>query len=141
MPNAIDFYTLISIGIVLVALEVFLYSFFVIWFGLGFIVVAFISIFFDFSDLYIQIGTISVFSLLFLLFFRKIFLKRFSKAQKELSDNFFNEKGFGVFKEQKIFYKGTFWELDPNFDKTNLKSGEKVKVIKIDKNVAFVEKI
>lgn len=141
MLSAMDFYTLMAIGVVLVALEVFLYSFIIIWFGLGFIFVGFISIFFNFPNLYIQLGVISIFSLIFLILFRKLFLKKFSKPQKEISNNFFNEKGFGEFKEGKIFYKGTFWELDPSFDKEDFKTGEKVKVLKIDKNIAFIEKI
>ncbi|AXK49081.1 nodulation efficiency protein D [Aliarcobacter trophiarum LMG 25534] len=141
MLSAMDFYTFIAIGVVLVALEVFLYSFITIWFGLGFIFVGFISIFYNFPNLYAQLGLISVFSLLFLLFFRKLFLKRFSKSQKEISDNFFNSSGVGEFKQGKVFYKGTFWELDPSFDKEDFKTGEKVKVLKIDKNIAFIEKI
>lgn len=139
MLSAMDFYTLISIGVVLVALEVFLYSFIAIWFGFGFVFIGFISIFYSFPNLYAQLGAVSVFSLLFLLFFRKLFLKRFSKSQKEISDNFFNSSGIGEFKQGKVFYKGTFWELDPNFDSTKLVENQKINVLKVEQNIAFVD--
>jgi membrane protein implicated in regulation of membrane protease activity len=42
MLSAIDPYTLLAIGVTLVALEVFIASFIIIWFGVGFLVVAII---------------------------------------------------------------------------------------------------
>ena len=46
MLSVIDPYTLLAIGVTLVALEAFIASFIIIWFGVGFLVVAIISFFF-----------------------------------------------------------------------------------------------
>ncbi|WP_418185546.1 NfeD family protein [Aliarcobacter vitoriensis] len=139
--SAFDFYILFAIAIALITLEIFLYSFVVIWFGLGFIIVGVLSFFYPFESAIWQIALVSILSLIFLFLFRKKLLARFSKSQREVKDNFFDESGFGEFKQGKIFFKGTFWELEPNFDDKTLKDGEKIKVLKVKNNFAFIEKI
>jgi len=137
---AMDFYTLIAIGIVLGALEVFIYSFVLIWFALGFILVGIISLFYDFTNLYWQLATVALFSLLFLIFFRKSLLEKFLKPQSEISDNFFNKKGYGVIKNQKLFYKATYWEIEESINLEEFSEGEKVKVLEIVNNKAIIKK-
>ena len=141
MLNAFDFYTLFAIGVVLITLEVFIYSFVVIWFGIGFVLVALLSLVYTIDDLIWQMALISIISLLFLVLFRKKLLIRFSKSQKEMSDNFFDEKGFGEIKNGKVYYKATYWEFDPSIDEKDFQDGEKVMVLKTKNNYASIKKI
>ncbi|WP_323594966.1 NfeD family protein [Aliarcobacter butzleri] len=69
MLSVIDPYTLLAIGVTLVALEAFIASFIIIWFGVGFLVVAIISFFFIFSGAIWQLAVISLLSLIFLFLF------------------------------------------------------------------------
>lgn len=140
MLSVMDFYTLIAIGIALIAFEVFIYSFILIWFAFGFIIVGVLTLFLNFSTLYWQLATVCIISLLLLLSFRKSFLKRFSKSEKEISDNFFNEKGFGIIKNRKLLYKATYWEIDESIGLDDFNEEEKVEVIEIKANKAVIKK-
>jgi membrane protein implicated in regulation of membrane protease activity len=140
MLSLIEPYILLAIGIALRAIEALLVSFVVIWFGIGFIIVAVISYFYGFSDGMWQLAFVSLISLILLFLFRKKFLDKFSKSQVEVSDNFFNEKGIGEIKNSKVFYKGTYWEIDSNIDEKEFIEGEKVTVLKTSKNQAKIEK-
>ncbi len=75
--DIINPYILLGIGIVLIAFEAMFVSFILIWFGLGFILTAFISMGYDYSDGAWQLGTVSIISLAFILLFKK---KTFKKA-------------------------------------------------------------
>lgn len=140
MPSPLDFYTLFAIGFVIITLEVFIYSFVVVWFGIGFLIVALSSLFFPIDSLIWQLAMVSVISLLFLVLFRKKLLAKFSKPERQMSDNFFDEKGFGEIKNGKVFFKGTYWEFDSNIDETEFEDGEKVIVLKIKDNQASIKK-
>src|SRR5574344_69460 len=134
-----EYYLLFAIGLILIALEVFIYSFVVIWFGLGFFIVGFFSLFFSFNELNYQLITICIISILLLFLFRNSLKNRFFRASKNILDNFLNSSGIVEFKQGKIFYKGTFWEIDPNFDSTKLVENQKIKVLKVEQNIAFVD--
>ena len=134
-------YILLAIGITLIALETFIGSFIVIWFGLGFIITAGISYFYEFSDGIWEIATVSVISLLLILFLRKKFTKIFMKSDINVSDDFFNEKGIGEIKNSKVFYKGTYWDIDSLVEEKQFFEGEKIVVLKILKNNATIKKI
>lgn len=140
MLNVIEPYILLAFGVILIAIETFMLSFVVIWFGIGFIVVAGISYFYNFSDGVWQFAFASLISLILLFLFRKKFLDKFSKSQVEVSDNFFDEKGVGEIKNSKVFYKGTFWEIDSDIDEKEFFEGEKVVVTKASNNKAIIEK-
>ncbi|MDK2090832.1 NfeD family protein [Aliarcobacter butzleri] len=140
MLSVIDPYTLLAIGVTLVALEAFVASFIIIWFGVGFLVVAIISFFFIFSGAIWQLAVISLLSLIFLFLFRRKSLDKFFKSQTEVSDNFFDEKGIGEIKNSKVFYKGTYWEIDSSLDAEEFVEGEKVEVLKTSNNMATIQK-
>ncbi|WP_198304513.1 NfeD family protein [Arcobacter vandammei] len=135
-----DFYTLFALGVVLIALEVFVASFVVIWFGLGFLLVSFVELVFPINDIVWQICFVAILSLIFLFLFRKKLLVKFSKSQREVKDNFFNEKGVGEIKNSKVFYKATYWEIDSKLDEKEFVEGEKVEVLKIHGNFATISK-
>ena len=75
-----------------------------------------------------------------ILFLRKKVVDTFSKSKIEVSDDFLNEKGIGEIKNSKVFYKGTYWEIDSNLDEKEFFEGEKVLVLKTSKNMASIEK-
>ena len=140
MLSAIDPYTLLAIGVTLVALEAFIASFIIIWFGIGFGITAFISNFYTFSDGIWQLATVSFISIILLLVFRKKVLETIFKSKDEISDDFFNERGIGEIKNSKVFYKGTYWEIDSEIKTDNFEEGEKVVVLKTFKNSATIQK-
>lgn len=139
--NPLDFYILFAIAVVLITLEVFLYSFVVVWFALGFIVVGLLSIYFEpFSSLLWQLASISLISIALMFIFRKKVIDKFLKPKIEVKDNFFDEKGIAQIKNSKIYYKGTYWDFDSSIDEKEFKEGEKVEVLKTFANKALIKK-
>lgn len=133
-------YILLGIGVVLIGLEAIVTSFILIWFGLGFILTAFISMFYDFSDGLWQLGVVAIISLMFIVLLRKKFLEKFLSSKEDITDNFLEEGGYGEIKNEKVFFKGTYWEIDAAQDESSFKEGEKVIVKKTFKNSATIEK-
>lgn len=140
MLSVIDPYILLAIGILFIAFEAMIGSFVIIWFGIGFGITAFISNFYTFSDGIWQIATVSFISILLLLVFRKKVLETILKSKIEVSDDFLNERGIGEIKNSKVFYKGTYWEVDSEIKTDNFEEGEKVVVLKTSKNNATIQK-
>lgn len=138
--SVIDPYILLAIGVALIAFEAVIASFVLIWFGFGFILTALISYIYIFSDGLWQIAIASIFSLILLLLFRKKALESFLKSKKDISDNFFDEKGIGEIKNSKVLYKATYWDIDSSIDEKEFVEGEKVVVLKTFKNKATIEK-
>jgi membrane protein implicated in regulation of membrane protease activity len=140
MLSVIDPYILLGIGVVLIAFEAVVTSFILIWFGIGFILTAFISYLYPFNDGMWQLAIASFISILLLLLLRKRTFKKFLSSDEKITDNFLNEKGIGEIKNKKVFYKGTYWEIDGNIDESLFIEGEKVVVTKTFKNFASIEK-
>jgi membrane protein implicated in regulation of membrane protease activity len=138
--SVIDPYILLAIGVALVAFEAVIASFILIWFGIGFIITAGISLFYGFSDGIWQIAVASLISLFFIFILRKKALESFLKSKKDISDDFLNEKGIGEIKNSKVFYKATYWDIDSKLDEKEFVEGEKVVVLKTHKNHATIEK-
>lgn len=138
--DVIDPFILLGIGVILIAVEVFMASFILIWFAIGFILTAVISWRYEFSDGIWQLATVAVISLLLLIILRKKMLEKVLKSDVEITDNYLKESGIGEIKNSKVFYKGTYWEIDSSLDEKEFKEGDKVKVLKTDKNFATIEK-
>uniref|UniRef100_UPI0040473264 NfeD family protein n=1 Tax=Aliarcobacter sp. TaxID=2321116 RepID=UPI0040473264 len=138
--SVIDPYILLAIGVALVAFEAVIASFILIWFGIGFIITAGISLFYGFSDGIWQIAVASLISLFFIFILRKKALESFLKSKRDISDDFLNEKGIGEIKNSKVFYKATYWDIDSKIDEKEFVEGEKVVVLKTHKNQATIEK-
>lgn len=140
MLSAVDPYILLAIGVALVALEALIASFILIWFGISFIIVAIISYFIVFSGAVWQLATVSLISIILILVLRKKVVEIFLKSKVEVSDDYLNEKGIGEIKNSKVFYKGTYWDIDSQLDEKEFIEGEKVEVLKTFKNKATIEK-
>ena len=138
--SVIDPYILLAIGVALIALEAVIASFVLIWFGIGFVLTALLSYFLAFNDGIWQIATASIISLILLLMLRKKALESFLKSKKDISDNFFDEKGIGEIRNSKVFYKATYWDIDSKLDEKEFLDGETVVVLKTHKNKATIEK-
>lgn len=138
--DLINPYILLGIGIVLIGLEALIASFILIWFGLGFLITAFISMGYEFSDGVWQLACVAIISLFFIIILRKKVLEKFLDSKEEINDNFLSEGGIGEIKNSKVFFKGTYWEIDSDIDETEYVNGEKVNVIKTYKNFAKIEK-
>ena len=140
MLSAVDPYILLAIGVALVALEALIAAFILIWFGISFIIVAVISYFVVFSGAVWQLATVSLISIILILVLRKKVVEIFLKSKVEVSDDYLNEKGIGEIKNSKVFYKGTYWDIDSQLDEKEFIEGEKVEVLKTFKNKATIEK-
>lgn len=138
--DVINPYILLGIGVVLFGLEAIVTSFILIWFGLGFVITAFITFVYPFSDGVWQLAVVSIISLLFIIILRKKALEKFLDSQEPITDNFLRDGGIGEIKNQKVFFKGTYWEIDSTLSEDSYKEGEKVNVIKTYKNFAKIEK-
>lgn len=138
--DLINPYILLAIGVVLIGLEAVIASFILIWFGLGFIITALISVYFEFSDGVWQLGVVAILSLVFIILLRKKLLEKFLSSQEDITDNFLEEGGYGEIKNSKVFFKGTYWEIDGSQDESDFKEGEKIIVKKTFKNSATIEK-
>ncbi len=138
--DIIDPYILLGIGVVLIGLEAIVTSFILIWFGLGFIIAAFISMGYNFSDGVWQLGVVAIVSLVFIVLLRKKALEKFLSSDEDISDNFLEEGGIGEIKNSKVFFKGTYWEIDSSLADNEFKENEKINVIKTYKNFAKIEK-
>lgn len=138
--DVINPYILLGIGVVLIGFEAIITSFILIWFGLGFIITALISVLYDFSDGMWQLGIVAIISLVFIILLRKKALEKFLSSEKNISDNFLEEGGIGEIKNSKVFYKGTYWEIDPESDEFDYEEGQKVVIVKTRKNNAIIQK-
>ena len=138
--DVIDPFILLAIGIALIAFEALIASYILIWFGVGFVVIAIVSSMYMFSDGIWQIAAASIISLLLLFLLRKKVLEKFLNSRKNISDDFLNEKGIGEIRNSKVFYKATYWDIDSNIDEKEFVEGEKVVVLKTHKNTAIIEK-
>ncbi len=138
--DVINPYILIGIAVVLIGLEAVITSFILIWFGLGFLIVGLISFSYGYSDGLWQLGSVALISLFLLILLRKRALEKFLKSDNKVNDNFLDEKGIGEIKNSKVFYKGTYWEIEFSSDEFDLEEGQKVEVLKTYRNSAIIQK-
>lgn len=114
----------VALGVVFVIAEVLFMDFTLIFFGLGFLIVAILSFFVDLSW-QIQLLLVAVFSIVLLVLFRKRVKTAFFKSKEKYEDNFLDESGVGEIKNGMVYYKSTFWKSD---EIANLADGQKVRV-------------
>jgi len=138
--DLINPYILLGIGVVLIGLEALIASFILIWFGLGFIITALISMGYEFSDGIWQLACVAIISIILIFALRKKALERFMKPEEEITDNFLREGGIGKIKNNKVFFKGTYWEIDSDIDEKQFEEGEKIEVIETYRNSAKIRK-
>ncbi|HEY9017529.1 NfeD family protein [Thiomicrospira sp.] len=130
---------LISVGLILIGVEIFIGLYILLWFGLGLVFVGLMSFFVDFGHGEIQlifafaIGTVLLFAL------RQKLIAPQNAQTESLSTYEAGETG--VLSQHNgqwmVFYHGTHWLVaNPNDDLT---PGQKIKVTQIKSNQAWIE--
>ncbi len=127
---------LLGIGVALIALEIFMFSFYLMWLGLGFILIGSVSYFYHFNGGLIQIALSSILGVALLILFKDKFKQYIFKDTPKSKDEFLDEAGEGVIKEGKVFYKGTFWEVEG--DSPLPSDGTKIKIKKVVANKVII---
>lgn len=130
---------LFSIAFALTGIEIMFGSFFIIWYALGFLIVAFVEYFFHFSDGLYQIITAFIIATFLLYILKDKLIKFIKKSDGIVKDDFLNEEGFGIVKEGMIDFKGTLWNYEPQ--NLQLQENQRVKVKSAKNNIAQIELI
>ena len=136
MIEAIGWAYLVAIGIVLIGLEVFVFSFFLFFIGLGFIVTAMIGFIYEFQNGESQVAVAFVVALVLIFMLRRVMVERFMKPQKGEQSTF--EAKYGYVRDGAIVYEGTFWQCDE--DLGQYKENERVEIERIENNRVILKK-
>jgi membrane protein implicated in regulation of membrane protease activity len=121
------------------AVESLLNSFVTIWIGISFIIVGLLSKFIIFEEGLWQLALVSIISTILLVSLRSKLLNIFLKEKDSLpNENFLNSTGAGIFKNNKIYFNATYWDVDSD---ESFEENEKVEVLNISNNTATIQKI
>lgn len=127
-----------GIGIFLIAFEIFIPNFVIIWFGIASLIVGLIGLIFEFQNSLHQFALISIIGLILLISLRKrVKSSLLTSSDKKVNDDFLKEGGVGITEsEEMINFRGTLWRH--NSDK-KLKRGERVEILYIKDNIAYLK--
>ena len=131
--DAIAWGYLFALGIILIGLEALLFSFVLLWIGIGFIVVALLSYMMLFESGYAQIAVAVSIGLLLVLVLRKWSMNLVNKTEDDTEEKI-HKGGVGVIDGGMIKMNGTYWQSDD--DLSGYKDGDRVEVIDIVNNKA-----
>ena len=131
--DAIAWGYLLALGIILIGLEALIFSFVLLWIGIGFIVVALLSYLLLFESGYVQIAVAVSIGLLLVLVLRKWSMNLVNKSEDD-SEEKIHKGGVGVIDGGMIKMNGTYWQSDD--DLSGYKEGDRVEVIDIVNNKA-----
>ena len=131
--EAIDWAYLLAIGIVLIGIEALIFSFVLLWIGIGFLAVAVLSYFLLFDSGYAQIAVAVSIGLVLVLLLRKWSMTLINKSEDDTEEKI-HKSGVGVIDGGMIKMDGTFWQSDD--DLSAYKDGDRVEVVDIINNKA-----
>ena len=134
--EVIDWAYLLAFGIVLIGLEALVFSFFLVWIGIGFVIVALLTYFGIFESGTAQIAVAVSIGLVLLLGLRKWSMALINKTQDSTEEKI-HKSGVGVIDGGMIKMDGTYWQSDD--DLSQYKDGDRVEVIDIVNNKAVVK--
>ena len=133
--EAISWAYLLALGIILIGIEALLFSFVLLWIGMGFLVVAVISYFEFFESGYAQIAVAVSIGLVLVLLLRKWSMKLINKTEDD-SEEKIHSGGIGIIEGGMIKMNGTYWQSDE--DLSGFKDGDRVEVVDIVNNKAIL---
>ena len=133
----IAYYYLLGFGFLLLGVEVLLFSFYLLWIGLGFILVSFLSLIIEFNNGLTQISIALLLGLILLYFLKKP-MQSLMKPQDK-PESVVHKSGVGIVTDGSIQMNGTFWQTDD--DISAFKNGEKVNVIIKANKAQIVKKV
>ena len=114
---------MIAIGALLCVAELILFSFYLLFFGLAFIIVGAINFGFNFEWSF-QILAVLVLAFILLVLLKAPLKSKFMAKKESFNEEFLDEPGVGEIRENMVYFKGTLWKYDGS-----LKNGEKVQVL------------
>lgn len=114
---------MIAIGALLCVAELMLFSFYLLFFGLAFIIVGAVNFGVAFEWPY-QILGVSALAIVLLALLKAPLKSKFMARKESFNEEFLDEAGVGEIRENMVYFKGTLWKYDGA-----LKNGEKVQVL------------
>ncbi len=134
--EAVNWSYLLGFGILLIGLEAFFMSFFLLWIGFGFIIVALLSYGDFFHSALAQIAVSLLVGLILALLLRKWSSELLTKTEDNHEEKI-HQSGIGEVQGKSIKMDGTFWLTDA--DLSDYRDGDKVEVIDIVENKAILK--
>ena len=116
-------FIMIAIGALLCVAELMLFSFYLLFFGLAFIIVGAVNFGFNFEWPY-QILGVAALAIILLVLLKTPLKSKFMAKKESYNEEFLDEPGVGEIRENMVYFKGTRWKYDGA-----LKNGEKVQVL------------
>ena len=116
-------FIMIAIGAFLCVAELMLFSFYLLFFGLAFIIVGAVNFGFNFEWPY-QILGVAALAIILLVLLKAPLKSKFMAKKESFNEEFLDEPGVGEIRENMVYFKGTLWKYDGS-----LKNGEKVQVL------------
>lgn len=114
---------MLAIGALLCVAELMLFSFYLLFFGVAFIIVGAINFGFNFEWSF-QILAVLVLAFILLALLKAPLKSKFMAKKESFNEEFLDEAGVGEIRENMVYFKGTLWKYDGG-----LKNGEKVQVL------------
>ena len=114
---------MIAIGALLCVAELMLFSFYLLFFGVAFIIVGAVNFGFNFEWSF-QILAVLVLAFILLALLKAPLKSKFMAKKESFNEEFLDEPGVGEIRENMVYFKGTLWKYDGA-----LKKGEKVQVL------------
>ena len=134
--EVIDSSYLLAIGIVMIGLEALIFSFFLVWLGVGFVIVAGLSYIGLFESGTAQIAAAVSIGLVLVFALRKWSMNMINKTQDNTEEKI-HQSGTGTIDNGMIKMDGTFWQTDD--DLSAYKDGDKVEVMDVVNNKAKIK--
>ena len=116
-------FIMIAIGALLCVAELMLFSFYLLFFGVAFIIVGAVNFGFNFEWSF-QILAVLVLAFILLVLLKAPLKSKFMAKKESFNEEFLDEPGVGEIRENMVYFKGTLWKYDGG-----LKNGEKVQVL------------
>ena len=116
-------FIMLAIGALLCAAELMLFSFYLLFFGLAFIIVGAVNFGVVFEWPY-QILGVATLAIILLALLKAPLKSKFMAKKESFNEEFLDEAGVGEIRENMVYFKGTLWKYDGA-----LKNGEKVQVL------------
>ena len=116
-------FIMIAIGALLCVAELMLFSFYLLFFGVAFIIVGAVNFGFGFEWSF-QILAVLVLAFILLALLKAPLKSKFMSRKESFNEEFLDEAGVGEIRENMVYFKGTLWKYDGS-----LKNGEKVQVL------------
>ena len=114
---------MLAIGALLCMAELMLFSFYLLFFGLAFIIVGAVNFGVVFEWPY-QILGVATLAIILLALLKAPLKSKFMAKKESYNEEFLDEPGVGEIRENMVYFKGTLWKYDGA-----LKNGEKVQVL------------